>query len=317
MKQHQKLDKPIITPTTKDDDDLPITEQEILDQQILTKKEWDLISKAALELYDYGVSESRKRGLCLVDTKYEFGRDSDNNIILIDEVHTCDSSRYWYLQDEPYTDVSPKKIDKDMVRDWLQNNCADVYKDSPAIPSDIADSVSLAYQNFTTLLYSDDTDNQNSITLPQRSDTWTWETAKNIYLNYYKNGIVCIVAGSVKDEPHVKKICKSLATRNIYSSVLYSSAHKNTKKFINYIEKQDSYDRSMIWVTVAGRSNALSGVIAANSKYPVIACPPFSDKDDMMVNINSTLQCPSSVPVMTILEPDNVSLAISKIFNFV
>ena len=73
----------------------------------------------------------------------------------------------------------------------------------------------------------------------------------------------------------------------------------------------------MIWVTVAGRSNALSGVIAANSKYPVIACPPFSDNDDMMVNIISTLQCPSSVPVMTILEPDNVSLAISKIFNFV
>ena len=61
MKQHQKLDKPIITPTTKDDDDLPITEQEILDQQILTKKEWDLISKAALELYDYGVVNHIKR----------------------------------------------------------------------------------------------------------------------------------------------------------------------------------------------------------------------------------------------------------------
>ena len=83
MKQHQQLDKPIITPTTKDDEDLPITEQEILDQQILTKKEWDLISKAALELYDFGVNASRKRGLCLVDTKYEFGRDSNNNIIPI------------------------------------------------------------------------------------------------------------------------------------------------------------------------------------------------------------------------------------------
>ena len=71
----------------------------------------------------------------------------------------------------------------------------------------------------------------------------------------------------------------------------------------------------MVWVTVAGRSNALSGVVAANSKYPVIACPPFKDKDDMMVNINSTLQMPSKVPVMTILEPGNVALAIEKIFQ--
>ena len=71
----------------------------------------------------------------------------------------------------------------------------------------------------------------------------------------------------------------------------------------------------MVWVTVAGRSKALSGVVASNSKYPVIASPPFSDKQDMMVNINSTLQCPSNVPVMTILEPCNVALAINKIFS--
>ena len=70
-----------------------------------------------------------------------------------------------------------------------------------------------------------------------------------------------------------------------------------------------------MYVTVAGRSNALSGVVASNSTRPVIACPPFADKDDMMVNINSTLQCPSYVPVMTILEPINVALSIKRIFG--
>ena len=315
MKQHQKLESPIITPTTKDDDDQPITEKEIIEQGLLSKKDWELVSKAAMELYKYGVEESKKKGLCLVDTKYEFGRDVNGNIILIDEVHTCDSSRYWYIQDEPYTEVSPKKIDKDMVRDWLQQNCADVYKDSPAIPKDVVKNVTDAYVEYTKLLFSDEPSRQNSITLSQTSDTWTWETAKNIYLNYYKNGIVCIVAGSTKDEAHVNKIAKCLADVNIYSSILYCSAHKNTKKVINYIEKHDSYDRKMVWVTVAGRSNALSGVVAANSRHPVIGCPPFADKDDMMVNINSTLQCPSNVPVMTILEPGNVALAISKIFS--
>ena len=68
---------------------------------------------------------------------------------------------------------------------------------------------------------------------------------------------------------------------------------------------------------MAGRSNALSGVVAANSKYPVIACPPFSNKTDMIVNVHSTLQCPSNVPVMTVLEPVNVVMTIKRIFNMI
>ena len=74
-------------------------------------------------------------------------------------------------------------------------------------------------------------------------------------------------------------------------------------------------EANIVWVTVAGRSNALSGVVASNTTYPTIACPPFVDKNDMLVNINSTLQCPSKVPVMTILEPCNVAIAINNIFQ--
>ena len=84
---------------------------------------------------------------------------------------------------------------------------------------------------------------------------------------------------------------------------------------LQLIDQYDLDPRNIIWVTVAGRSNALSGVIAANSKYPVIACPPFSDKIDMTVNLHSTLQCPSNVPVMTVLEPSNVALSIKRIFR--
>ena len=61
-------------------------------------------------------------------------------------------------------------------------------------------------------------------------------------------------------------------------------------------------------------SNALSGVVSCNTKFPVIGCPPFSDKMDMLVNMNSTLQCPSNVPVMTILEPVNVAISCQRIF---
>ena len=93
----------------------------------------------------------------------------------------------------------------------------------------------------------------------------------------------------------------------------YSSAHKQTMSVLNIIRENEP--KKVVFVTVAGRSNALSGVVAANTHRPVIACPPFKDKMDMMVNINSSIQCPSKVPVMTILEPGNVALSVSRMFN--
>ena len=75
-------------------------------------------------------------------------------------------------------------------------------------------------------------------------------------------------------------------------------------------------NRNIVFVTVAGRSNALSGVVASNTRYPVIGCPPFKDKMDCMTNINSTIQCPSNVPVLACLEPVNVALAVSNMFLF-
>jgi 5-(carboxyamino)imidazole ribonucleotide mutase len=84
-------------------------------------------------------------------------------------------------------------------------------------------------------------------------------------------------------------------------------------KNLNDFDKINIYSK-IIWVIEAGRSNALSGVVASNTKFPVIACPPFSDKLDMIVNIQSTLQCPSSAQGGTVLEPINVAIAIKKIF---
>ena len=103
---------------------------------------------------------------------------------------------------------------------------------------------------------------------------------------------------------------------NIGIHIHYCSAHKNTKQLLDILDYYNgNYNTKMVYITVAGRSNALSGVVACNTNRPVIACPPFKDKDDMMVNINSTLQMPSKVPVMTILEPVNVALACQRILS--
>jgi len=290
--KNQKLDHPVITPTTKGKVDKPITKKEIISEGYMSHTECDFIFKKALELYNFGVEQAAMAGFILVDTKYEFGKTNNGNIVLIDEVHTCDSSRYWdkksYL-DRFAAGEEPVKLDKDCVRDWVKSVCNPYDDDIPKIPQEIIKKAYNSYEYF-----------YNKITLKSRC---------------YAGNLVVILSGSVKDEEHVDRIKKALESQNIKSKSFVASAHKNTMKVINLIEHFDTKSNSLIWVTVAGRSNALSGVVAANSNNPVIACPPYSNKTDMLVNLHSTLQCPSNVPVMTILEPVNVALSIKRIFE--
>ncbi len=125
---------------------------------------------------------------------------------------------------------------------------------------------------------------------------------------------VVFLLGSKVDIDHAENIAALLQVEwGIDSEIFVGSAHKVPVKVANLIERVNK-ESDIVYVTIAGRSNALSGVVAGNSVHPVIACPPFSDKDDMMININSTLQMPSEVPVMTVLDPKNVAHAIAKIF---
>ena len=123
-----------------------------------------------------------------------------------------------------------------------------------------------------------------------------------------------ILSGSPSDADHVNKIKKMAEVYNIQTISHVASAHKNTQKVLNILDFYNSQNGKVIFVAVAGRSNALGGVVACNTDYPT-ACPPFKDKMDMQVNINSTLQCPSKVPVMTIIEPINVVISAKKIFE--
>ena len=119
--------------------------------------------------------------------------------------------------------------------------------------------------------------------------------------------------GSTSDEAWAKQITDKLDELGIEHVSHVASAHKQAREALEILNKYK--DEAVIYITIAGRSNALSGFVAGNSDKPVIACPPFADKLDMMVNINSTLQMPSNVPVMTILDPGNVALAISRLNN--
>jgi 5-(carboxyamino)imidazole ribonucleotide mutase len=125
--------------------------------------------------------------------------------------------------------------------------------------------------------------------------------------------LVPLLLGSEKDKDWAKKITGELDKWGIAHEIHVVSAHKVPEILLKLVEKFNDYDGPLVYVTIAGRSNGLSGVTAGSSVHPVIACPPFSDKDDMAVNINSTLQMPSEVPVLTVLDPVNCALAVVRI----
>jgi phosphoribosylaminoimidazole-succinocarboxamide synthase len=143
LRENQKLPATIITPTTKATEgghDEPLTPDAIISRGLLTAEPWRKVSELALALFARGRAIAAERGLILVDTKYEFGLDPDGRIILADEIHTPDSSRYWirdsyqrrFAAGEP-----PDALDKDFLRRWVTARC-DPYRDQiPEIPSEV------------------------------------------------------------------------------------------------------------------------------------------------------------------------------------
>lgn len=125
---------------------------------------------------------------------------------------------------------------------------------------------------------------------------------------------VPILLGSESDRDHAEKIGEWLKKFEIPYEIKVISAHKVPEMLLAYIEKMN-HEKEVVYVTIAGRSNGLSGVTAGSSVHPVIGCPPFKDKSDYLVNIHSTLQMPSDTPVLTVLEPQNVALCIARIFG--
>ena len=150
MVKNQRFNRPLVTPTTKfEKHDRNIGRNDILVEQLATVAEWELISEKALALFAYGQKVAQEHGLILVDTKYEFGRDQKGNILLIDEIHTPDSSRYWLT--ETYSQriqagQEPDNIDKEFLRLWFKENC-DPYHDAelPEAPKELVAELSNRY----------------------------------------------------------------------------------------------------------------------------------------------------------------------------
>lgn len=143
LKKHQKLPTPLVTPSTKaekGEHDETISREEAIRRGLVTPEEFDFLAEKALALFARGTEIAQKRGLILVDTKYEFGKDEQGQIYVMDEIHTPDSSRYWYIrtyEDRMKQQADPDALDKEFIRRYLVSVGYRGDGPPPPLPDDI------------------------------------------------------------------------------------------------------------------------------------------------------------------------------------
>ncbi|MCD6498093.1 MAG: phosphoribosylaminoimidazolesuccinocarboxamide synthase [Deltaproteobacteria bacterium] len=152
MSRHQRLDRPLVTPSTKaeiGEHDRSVSRAEVLAMGLVTEQQFDEMADYAMALFALGQRIAAERGLILVDTKYEFGLEGSGRILLIDEIHTPDSSRYWYL-DSYEGDFSagrnPRALDKEFVRRYLRDELGySGQGEPPVLPDDLVVEAAMRY----------------------------------------------------------------------------------------------------------------------------------------------------------------------------
>ena len=150
LKKNIKLPHPVFDPMTKEDThDRTISQEQMVAERLISAELLEKVKHTATALFLRGQKVAAKRGLILVDTKYEFGTDEKGNLVLIDEIHTPDSSRYWQIEgyEESLAKGSePKSFDKEFLRLWFKEHC-DPYKDAvlPEAPQELVEELSRRY----------------------------------------------------------------------------------------------------------------------------------------------------------------------------
>jgi phosphoribosylaminoimidazole-succinocarboxamide synthase len=275
LSQNARFEKPIITPTTKEKHDREITPEDIVKEGWTTKETYRKMEEISLNLFELGTKELSEKGIILVDTKYEFGI-INGEVILIDEMHTPDSSRFW---DKSTYDKDPLKVDsmdKEFIRQWLLHNKVDGIIPN-VLPEDVIAEASKRYINIYEKI------------VEKEFETNEKDIRDRIYNNLLKadlikDGFVSIIMGSTADLEHCKKIKAALDKYDIFIDMRVVSAHKNGERISEIAEVYNNSIEPGCVIAVAGRSNGLGGALAANLAIPVINCPPFKDKIDMMIN---------------------------------
>ncbi|MFO7895356.1 MAG: phosphoribosylaminoimidazolesuccinocarboxamide synthase [Candidatus Cloacimonadales bacterium] len=294
LQENDKFPTPLVTPTTKEEIDRPITPEDIVKEGWSTKAIYDKMQELSLKLFAYGSEFLAERGIILVDTKYEFGI-VDGEIILIDEIHTPDSSRFWSLEDYQKDPTKVDSIDKEYVRQWLRAN-----QQAGKYPELLSEEVISETNRRYLDIYEKITGKKLNYDFNENIKA---RICRNLVAaGLIKDAFISIIMGSPRDLEHCQKIAAQFEKYDIFVDMRVTSAHKNGERIPGIVETYNNAIEPGVVIAVAGRSNGLGGALAANLAIPLINCPPFKDKVDMMVNINSSLVMPSHTPASTIID---------------
>ena len=306
-----RLPEPVCTPTTKEDigHDQEITPAGIVDHGLASAELYAEMARVSIELFKKGSRLLAKRGLLLADTKYEFGL-IDGKLTLIDEIHTPDSSRFWDGVRWEQNPEAAESLDKEFVRGWLlERQVGDEIPD--ALPDEIVAETSRRYLE----LFERVTETPLAIATGAPTEAKTRLNDNLVREGILRDGWVAVIMGSPADLDHARTIQGVLENYDVMVDMRVVSAHKNGEEISRMAkEYNDSIEPGAV-IAVAGLSNGLGGALAANLNVPVFNCPPFSDRTDMLVNVNSSLMMPSGVPAATVVRPTEAAKAALRSLN--
>jgi phosphoribosylaminoimidazole-succinocarboxamide synthase len=291
----QKFDPPLFTPTTKAEvgHDENMTMEEV--EQLIGKEMAHKAKDIAMKLFARGQELMKKRGLILIDTKYEFGLDEEGKLHVIDEVNTPDSSRMCNIEEwetkfpkveeemksgsfknvsellKAKPELKMKEFSKQYVRDALLDMGFDASKHTSAPQLSDEQVIECAYRYI---------DICGRITgVPFTFPETVIEPERRILLNLQragmiKGGMAVIMAGSDSDMPHLETLQKELGKFKVPSHIRICSAHKQPAQLESIIKQYNKSIEPLLLVGCAGGTDALSGTASYLSVHPVISCPP-------------------------------------------
>ena len=324
LQKNQKLPKIVVTPTTKGEkEDIPVSPYEITKTlKLITKSQYNYIETKAIQLFEYVAKKVDKIGFILVDTKLEFGIDSETNeIILIDEIFTPDSSRFWdkeyyenYLKDKNKPPKNPKNFDKDLIRNYVKSKIQDPYsQEIPIIPIEIIHQIQKAYDTFFDALYNMDYIHKYN-PIHTVSANQLPHLFESYFLNQHSPSALVITDTKINDSEYLRTLLNQLKDQNIYTILEVIKTPLPYKGLSNLLEEYEEdihfhrLNRNrMVAITCIYHSfnNFLTQMVSQELSIPVINCPQTNKIDEI----------PEGIPVATIPNPVNCAKFVKKIIK--
>jgi phosphoribosylaminoimidazole-succinocarboxamide synthase len=306
LTKNARLEQPILTPTTKaaEGHDEPIPREEIVARGLVPESVYVQMEAMALALFEQGSRHAEERGLILVDTKYEFGGAEGGTPVLIDEIHTPDSSRYWRRGSYEQSPERPEQLSKEFLREWLRERGFTGAADEPMprLPPELIEDIGRRYAELFQAL-------TGQAPLLRESGDLHGDIFEALRSGGHLHGYVAIVvAGSASDADAVRKVMDELALIGVPSVSRIVSAHRDPLRALELVEWGDRYPGDVVWVDVTGLSNAKGPVLGAATARPVYHCALEPTGPDLLASIN----VPAGVPLAVVARPKNLALCVAK-----